>query len=60
VEVVQSEAPTVQRWRVAREAIVSLFGHMTTMQAGKIVSAAEYGPDGLKRIADQVELVPVA
>lgn len=51
--------PVVKVWRVKTEAIVSLFGHVTTLPAGSLVSAALYGPDGLARIRAQADLEPV-
>lgn len=50
-------APTA--WRVARTAQVSLFGQLTTVHEGDVVSAAGYGSLGLRRLGEQVELIPV-
>lgn len=62
---VSSDAPAtspqvapVRAWRVVKDTRVSLFGHLTWLTAGTRVTAAEYGPDGLARIAAQVELAP--
>lgn len=47
-------------WMVVEEAVVSLFGQMTTLPVGTIVSARSYGPQGVKRIIEQgVMLEPV-
>ena len=54
-----SAIPAARAWRVVRETKVSLFGHMTTLPEGCVVTAAEYGPDGIERIAAQAELVSV-
>ena len=52
-------APT--KWMVMEDTVVSLFGQMTTMPAGTVISAASYGPSGIKRIMEQkVALEPVA
>jgi hypothetical protein len=52
-------APT--KWVVLEDAVVSLFGQVTTLPAGTVVSAASYGPTGIKRIMEQdVALAPVA
>lgn len=48
-----------KKWRVARTTKVSLFGQLTTLQEGDVVTVAGYGALGVKRIAEQVELVPV-
>ena len=49
------------KWVVLEDAVVSLFGQMTTLPAGTLVSAASYGPIGIKRIMEQgVALEPVA
>lgn len=51
--------PTV--WVVLEDQMVSLFGQMTLLPAGTLVSAASYGPVGIKRIMEQgVQLEPVA
>lgn len=48
-------------WVVLEDTVVSLFGQMTTLPAGTLVSAASYGPIGIKRIMEQgVALEPVA
>lgn len=47
-------------WRVRKTMRVSWFGHVTTMPAGKIVSLASCGPDGIARLREQgVELEPM-
>lgn len=52
-------APT--KWRVKEDRTVSLFGQITLLPAGTVVSAASYGPAGLRRIMEQgVTLEPVA
>jgi len=49
------------KWVVLEDAVVSLFGQVTTLPAGTVVSAASYGPTGIKRIMEQdVALAPVA
>lgn len=49
------------KWVVLEDKVVSLFGQVTTLPAGTLVSAASYGPIGLKRIMEQgVKLEPVA
>lgn len=53
----EQTAPT--RWRVAQTTKVSLFGQLTTLQAGDVVSVASYGVVGMLRIAEQVALEPV-
>lgn len=51
-------APTA--WKVAATARVSLFGQLTTLPAGTIVSVREYSVQGIKRLHDQgVKLEPV-
>lgn len=49
------------KWVVLEDQRVSLFGQMTLLPAGTVVSAASYGPVGIKRIMEQgVQLEPVA
>ena len=49
------------KWVVLEDQMVSLFGQMTLLPAGTLVSAASYGPSGIKRIMEQgVQLEPVA
>lgn len=49
------------KWVVLEDQMVSLFGQMTLLPAGTVVSAASYGPVGIKRIMEQgVQLEPVA
>lgn len=49
------------KWVVLEDQMVSLFGQMTLLPAGTLVSAASYGPVGIKRIMEQgVQLEPVA
>lgn len=51
---------TPTKWMVLEDQTVSLFGHMTLLPAGTVVSAASYGPAGIKRIMEQgVQLAPV-
>ena len=53
-----AKAPT--KWMVLEDKTVSLFGQMTLLPAGTIVSAGSYGPQGVKRIMEQgVMLEPV-
>jgi hypothetical protein len=48
-----------QRWRVTRAKRVSLFGCLTTLREGDIISAATYGEQAFSRLLEQgVELVP--
>lgn len=48
-------------WEVLEDHTVSLFGHMTLLPAGTVVSAASYGPRGVERIIEQgVRLKPIA
>ena len=48
------------KWVVLQDQTVSLFGQMTLLPAGTIVSAGAYGPQGIKRIMEQkVMLEPV-
>lgn len=49
----------VTTWRVTRTVKVSLFGQLTTLSEGKLVSIKGYGLDGIERIRKQVELEPV-
>ncbi len=59
----EEPAPIVipTKWVVLEDAVVSLFGQVTTLPAGTVVSAASYGPTGIKRIMEQdVALAPVA
>ena len=50
----------VSKWLVLEDQTVSLFGQMTLLPAGTVVSAASYGPAGIKRIMEQgVELAPL-
>lgn len=61
--VVEESAPVAAptKWVVLEDAEVSLFGQMTVLPAGTVVSAASYGPNGIKRIMEQkVALAPVA
>lgn len=63
--VYEEEAPTPianpTKWVVLEDQMVSLFGQMTLLPAGTVVSAASYGPVGIKRIMEQgVQLEPVA
>lgn len=46
-----TKAPT--QWVVLEDTVVSLFGQMTTLSAGTVVSARSYGPEGVKRILQQ-------
>lgn len=49
------------KWVVLEDQRVSLFGQVTLLPAGTVVSAASYGPVGIKRIMEQgVQLEPVA
>ncbi len=58
-EELPAKVPT--KWIVLEDAVVSLFGQVTTLPAGTVVSAASYGPTGIKRIMEQdVALAPVA
>lgn len=51
---------TPTKWMVLEDQMVSLFGHMTLLPAGTVISAASYGPTGIKRIMEQgVQLAPV-
>ena len=59
----QEDAPIANptKWLVLEDQTVSLFGQMTLLPAGTVVSAASYGPNGIKRIMEQgVLLEPVA
>jgi hypothetical protein len=57
-EEVPVKAPT--KWVVLEDQNVSLFGQVTLLPAGTVVSAASYGPAGIKRIMEQgVLLEPV-
>lgn len=59
----EEQAPIANptKWMVLEDTVVSLFGQMTTLPAGTVVSAASYGPIGIKRIMEQgVALEPVA
>lgn len=59
-EHVPVECPAPKAWRVQTEQRVSLWGHLTTMPAGTIIKAGEYGDAGLERLREQgVLLVPV-
>lgn len=59
----QEEAPAIEeetppitnptQWVVLEEKVVSLFGQMTTLSVGTVVSARSYGPEGVKRILQQ-------
>jgi hypothetical protein len=52
------KAPT--KWLVLQDQTISLFGQMTLLSAGTIVSAGAYGPQGVKRIMEQkVMLEPI-
>lgn len=51
LEEMPPKAPT--QWLVLEEKVVSLFGQMTTLSAGTVVSARAYGPEGVKRILQQ-------
>ena len=56
-------APAVvpTKWIVLEDQVVSLFGQMTTLPAGTVVSARSYGPEGVRRIMEQgVLMEPVA
>lgn len=54
-------APVPTKWKVLEDKTVSLFGQVTLLPAGTVVSAASYGPIGLRRIMEQgVALEPVA
>ena len=58
----QEGAPTAPPsiWMVLEDKVVSLFGQITTLPAGTIVSARSYGPQGVKRIMEQgVMMEPV-
>lgn len=46
-------APVVARWQVAATKRVSLFGQLTTLSRGSIVSVAEYGPQAIERLREQ-------
>lgn len=49
------------KWIVLEDQVVSLFGQMTTLPAGTVVSARSYGPEGVRRIMEQgVLMEPVA
>lgn len=53
-------AKAATKWLVLEDRTVSLFGQMTLLPAGTVVSAASYGPAGIKRIMEQgVELAPL-
>ncbi len=57
-EEVPVKAPT--KWIVLEDQNVSLFGQVTLLPAGTVVSAASYGASGIKRIMEQgVLLEPV-
>ena len=63
--VYEEEAPAPianpTKWVVLADQVVSLFGQVTLLPAGTVVSAASYGPVGIKRIMEQgVQLEPVA
>ena len=63
VEVEEEPAPIANptKWVVLEDQTVSLFGQVTLMPAGTVISAASYGPAGIKRIMEQgVLLEPVA
>lgn len=59
----QEEAPIVEeeptpianptQWMVLEEKVVSLFGQMTTLSVGTVVSARGYGAEGVRRIMQQ-------
>lgn len=62
-DVAKEVAPVAKptKWVVLEDKTVSLFGQVTLLPAGTVVSAASYGPIGLKRIMEQgVMLEPVA
>lgn len=53
-------APSASQWRVGETKRVALFGHMTTITKGDVVSVNEYGPEGIERLREQgVALEPV-
>ena len=53
-------APVPTKWVVMEEQRVSLFGQITTLPAGTIVSVASYGPEGMRRLIEQqVQLAPL-
>lgn len=52
--------PAASKWRVGETKQVSMFGHMTTITQGDVVSVSEYGPEGIARLREQgVALEPV-
>lgn len=47
-------------WKVGATVRVSLFGQLTTIHAGTVVSVPEYGAQGIARLREQgVQLEPV-
>lgn len=53
-------APAPSRWTVLADVRVSLFGHMTNLTSGTVVSVNEYGPEGISRLLEQgVALEPM-
>lgn len=60
-EEASAEIANPTKWLVLEDQTVSLFGQMTLLPAGTVVSVASYGPSGIKRIMEQgVLLEPVA
>lgn len=59
-EVATASIAQPTKWLVLEDQVVSLFGQMTTLPAGTVVSVGSYGPVGIKRIMEQgVVLEPV-
>jgi len=46
-------AGKLKQWRVLKAKKVVVHGHMTTMPAGEIISAASYGEIGMARLLEQ-------
>lgn len=60
IEAPAVSAPPVMQWRVGETKRVALFGHLTTLTKGDVVSVGEYGPEGIERLREQgVALEPV-
>jgi len=53
VEPVSVPVSNPSKWLVLQDQVVSLFGQMTNLPAGTIVSIGSYGPIGVKRIMEQ-------
>ena len=50
----------VKRYRVLETKRISMFGQITVVHAGDVVSALEYGLDGMARLQQELKLVEVA